>query len=164
MPRNTGSFFKVTVLIYSIIWQYGLSYSSLSLLPHVTHTPVPQQFSLLQPLFQLGCFSNYIKGLRQLKRKRTKDMKGRVRKTVASAQLKKELYRGENLGEEMGSGERREDLWLELAHSISCFETQRFCCCFCGFWSLSSSCPYSQSWNQLQSQTLYLWSASVTSP
>ena len=94
----------------------------------VTHTPVPQQFSLLQPLFQLGCLSDCVKGLRQLKRKRAENMKGKVRKTVASTQLKK-LYRGENLGEEMGNGEKREDLWLELAFSIFCCETQHLLLC-----------------------------------
>lgn len=49
---------------------------------------------------------------------------------VASAQLKK-LHRGENLDEEMGSGEKREDLQLELPPGIFCCKTQRLCWCVC---------------------------------
>lgn len=40
---------------------------------------VPQQFSLPQPLFHLGCFSNCLKGLRLLGRKRVGNLEGRER-------------------------------------------------------------------------------------
>lgn len=76
MPRNTGTFFKVIVFIYSVIWLYDLRYSFLSCFCIIL-MPVTQHFSLPQPLFHLGCFSNYLKGLGLLKSKGGENMKGK---------------------------------------------------------------------------------------
>lgn len=121
--------------------------------------PVPQQFSLLQPLFHLGCFSSCLKGLRLLERKRVENRKGREKNCCNTAEG--EAVLGWESVWDLGSGETCEDLWLQLSLPIFGCETQCLCChvCHCssGFDPFS---PLTHSWNQLCPQPCYLWSAS----
>lgn len=164
MPRNTGTFFKVTVLIYSVIWQYDLRYSFLS--PAFT-SPLclcRSSFRFSSPYSIWAVFPTISRDWDCLKGKEQKIWKGE-RKTVAT-RLKEKLYRGENLCRAWGVGRSMRTFGWNCHSPIFVVKPS--------FWvvvvgSITAPLafdlfpPLAHSWNQPCSQARYLWSALVTS-
>lgn len=131
------------------IWQCDLRYSFLSPAFVSPSCLSHSSFPFSSPYSIWAVFPTISRDWDCLKWKEQKIWKGE-RKTVAT-RLKERLYRGENSVWDMGSGEKYEDLWLELSQWNP---VSLLLCPSLLLW-LFDSFPLTHSWNQPYSQALY---------
>lgn len=159
VPGSSSVFQGCWCAAYLAMWSKVLILlSCLHVTSHVAHSIVPSQ-----ALFQAGLFFQLCLQTEAASRKRTENVKMEMRKTVASAQLKK-CHGSENVdeGEALGAaaGCHFSNFYLETLQ-LSFFLALSITAAL--LWSSSSCYPYLQRWNLLQSHGLDMRSLSVTS-